>query len=193
MCDTYLGKVLDAMDELDLWKDTLLIVNTDHGFLLGEHDWWAKVAQPFYEEVAHYATLYLGPASGRGGVSAAVRWCRPLTCPRRSWSTSASRSRAICRAYRCVRPSPMTRPVRAAGLFGLHGAQGERHGWPLCLHARASQPGEQAAVRVHADAGAYAPHLRRRRTAGDRFWQSRSRSPKDARRCRSRGPQLAGP
>ena len=42
MCDAYLGKVLDLMDELDLWKDTLLIVNTDHGFLLGEHDWWAK-------------------------------------------------------------------------------------------------------------------------------------------------------
>jgi arylsulfatase A-like enzyme len=53
MCDTYLGKVLDLMDELDLWQDTLLIVNTDHGFLLGEHDWWAKMVQPFYEEVAH--------------------------------------------------------------------------------------------------------------------------------------------
>lgn len=53
MCDNYLGKVLDLMDELDLWKDTLLIVNTDHGFLLGEHDWWAKMVQPIYNEVAH--------------------------------------------------------------------------------------------------------------------------------------------
>ena len=42
MCDSYLGKVLDAMDEYDLWKDTMLIVNTDHGFLLGEHDWWGR-------------------------------------------------------------------------------------------------------------------------------------------------------
>ncbi|MCB0143392.1 MAG: sulfatase-like hydrolase/transferase, partial [Caldilineaceae bacterium] len=53
MCDAYLGKVLDMMDELNLWDDTMLIVNTDHGFLLGEHDWWAKMVQPLYQEVAH--------------------------------------------------------------------------------------------------------------------------------------------
>lgn len=28
------------MDRYDLWKDTILIMNTDHGFLLSEHDWW---------------------------------------------------------------------------------------------------------------------------------------------------------
>ena len=39
MCDYYLGIILDKMDEHDMWKDTMLIVNTDHGFMLGEHDW----------------------------------------------------------------------------------------------------------------------------------------------------------
>jgi hypothetical protein len=63
MCDTYLGKVLDLMDSLDLWKDTLLIVNTDHGFLLGEHDWWAKIVQPFYNEVAHTPLFIWDPRS----------------------------------------------------------------------------------------------------------------------------------
>ncbi len=63
MCDAYLGKVLDLMDELDLWNDTLLIVNTDHGFLLGEHDWWAKMAQPFYQEVAHMPLFIWDPRS----------------------------------------------------------------------------------------------------------------------------------
>ncbi|MDF1515499.1 MAG: sulfatase, partial [Anaerolineae bacterium] len=53
MCDTYMGKVLDMMDDLNLWEDTLLLVCTDHGFLLGEHDWWAKCVQPFYNDVAH--------------------------------------------------------------------------------------------------------------------------------------------
>ncbi len=53
MCDHYLGKVLDTFDRLNLWEDTMLIVNTDHGFLLGEHDWWAKCVQPFYNEIAH--------------------------------------------------------------------------------------------------------------------------------------------
>ena len=52
MCDYHLGRVMDAMDRLGMWEDTMLIVNTDHGFLLGEHDWWAKCAMPFYNEIA---------------------------------------------------------------------------------------------------------------------------------------------
>ena len=52
-CDQQLGRVLDVFDEHDLWQDTLLLVNTDHGFLMGEHDWWAKVVTPFFQEVAH--------------------------------------------------------------------------------------------------------------------------------------------
>lgn len=35
MCDRNLGKILDKMDEYNLWEDTMLIVNTDHGFMLG--------------------------------------------------------------------------------------------------------------------------------------------------------------
>jgi hypothetical protein len=53
MCDHYLGKVMDLMDVLKLWDDTMLIVCTDHGFLLGEHDWWAKSAMPWYDELIH--------------------------------------------------------------------------------------------------------------------------------------------
>lgn len=53
MCDEYLGKVLDVMDEHAMWDDTMLIVNTDHGFLMGEHNWWGKSAQPIYQEIVH--------------------------------------------------------------------------------------------------------------------------------------------
>ena len=53
MCDHYLGKVLDIMDKYNLWKDTLLIVNTDHGYILGEHGWWGKMKMPFFNEVAN--------------------------------------------------------------------------------------------------------------------------------------------
>jgi arylsulfatase A-like enzyme len=52
-CDYCLGLVLDKMDELNLWEDTMLIVNTDHGFFLGEHDWWGKGVMPDYEELTH--------------------------------------------------------------------------------------------------------------------------------------------
>lgn len=67
MCDRNLGRVLDTMDRFDLWKDTMLIVNTDHGFLLGEHGWWAKCVQPFYEEVARTPLFIWDPRSGVAG------------------------------------------------------------------------------------------------------------------------------
>ena len=52
-CDQQLGRVLDAFDKYDLWRDTMLLVNTDHGLLMGEHDWWAKMMTPFFQEIAH--------------------------------------------------------------------------------------------------------------------------------------------
>lgn len=52
-CDQQLGRLLDVFDEHDLWADTMLLVNTDHGFLMGEHDWWAKVVTPFFHEITH--------------------------------------------------------------------------------------------------------------------------------------------
>ena len=63
MCDHYLGKVLDKMDEYNLWEDTMLIVNTDHGFLLGEHGWWSKSVMPVYEEISHTPLFVYDPRS----------------------------------------------------------------------------------------------------------------------------------
>ncbi len=53
MMDCYLGKVIDLFDELALWDNTILIVNTDHGFLLGEHDMMGKNFPPLYDEIIH--------------------------------------------------------------------------------------------------------------------------------------------
>ena len=64
MCDASLGRVLDAMDEHGLWDDTMLIVNTDHGFLLGEHGWWAKSVQPWFNELVHLPMFLWDPRSG---------------------------------------------------------------------------------------------------------------------------------
>lgn len=52
-CDEQLGRVLDFMDAHDMWQDTMLVVSTDHGFLLGEHEWWAKNKMPCFSEIAH--------------------------------------------------------------------------------------------------------------------------------------------
>jgi arylsulfatase A-like enzyme len=65
MCDHYLGKVLDAMDANNLWEDTMLIVNTDHGYLLGEKGWWSKTVMPVYNEIAHIPFFCWDPRSGK--------------------------------------------------------------------------------------------------------------------------------
>ncbi len=65
MCDHNLGKVLDAFDKHDMWEDTMLIVNTDHGFLLSDHGWWGKNVQPFFNEVANIPLFIWDPRSQR--------------------------------------------------------------------------------------------------------------------------------
>ncbi len=61
MCDHTLGRLIDKLDELNLWMDTMLIVNTDHGFLLSEHDYWAKCMMPFYNEISHIPMFIWDP------------------------------------------------------------------------------------------------------------------------------------
>ncbi len=120
MCDHYLGKVLDLMDEFSLWDDTMLIVNTDHGFLLGEHDWWAKMVQPFYEEVSHPPLFIWDPRSRRQGER-----CDALV-------QMIDMPATLLEYFGVDRPAAMlgvplretlatNKPVRDAAIFGIHG------------------------------------------------------------------------
>lgn len=61
MCDEQFGRLLDAFDELDLWKETCLILTTDHGFLLTEHDWWGKNRMPYYTEISRIPLMIAHP------------------------------------------------------------------------------------------------------------------------------------
>ena len=68
LCDFLLGQMLDYFDAHDMWKDTALVVTTDHGFLLGEHDFWAKNRMNLYQEIAHIPLFVHDPRQpGRGG------------------------------------------------------------------------------------------------------------------------------
>lgn len=64
MCDEYFGKLLDYFDTHNLWDDTCLILTTDHGYLLSEHDWWAKNVMPYYEEISHIPLIVHHPGLG---------------------------------------------------------------------------------------------------------------------------------
>ena len=120
MCDEQLGKVLDLMDELQMWSDTMLIVCTDHGFLLGEHDWWAKNVQPWYNEVAHTPLFIWDPRSGGAGER------------RQSLVQMIDFPATLLEFFGLPLPPDMRgvplketlvddRPVREAALFGVHG------------------------------------------------------------------------
>jgi hypothetical protein len=67
--------LLDYFDRHELWKDTVLILSTDHGFLLGEHDMWGKLIMPFYNEIAHIPLFVHHPDHA----ASAGRRCSALT------------------------------------------------------------------------------------------------------------------
>ena len=64
MCDEYFGKLLDLFDEHDMWENTCLLLTTDHGYLLSEHEWWAKNRMPYYEEISHIPLMIAHPNMG---------------------------------------------------------------------------------------------------------------------------------
>ncbi|MGW3566087.1 sulfatase [Streptomyces sp. NPDC000941] len=118
MCDRSLGRVLDLMDELDLWTDTLLIVNTDHGLLLGEKNWWGKSVQPWYNELVHLPLFVWDPRTGAAGER------------REALVQTIDLAPTLLDFFGVDRPAdtqgvplPVAadEPVREAGLFGIHG------------------------------------------------------------------------
>jgi arylsulfatase A-like enzyme len=123
MCDAYLGEVLKLFDELKLWDDTMLIVWTDHGFMLGEHDCWAKVWQPFYEEVAHTPFFIWDPRTRIAGQrrQALVQPAIDLGPTILDFFGLQPTRDMLGKNLAPVITDDT--PVRQAGIFGLHGAQ----------------------------------------------------------------------
>ena len=61
MIDRWLGTVLDALDETEQWDDTLVILVSDHGHYLGEHDRWGKPPSAVYDVLGHIPLIVCGP------------------------------------------------------------------------------------------------------------------------------------
>lgn len=123
LCDQYVSHILDAMDEFDLWQDTLLVVWTDHGFCLGEHDCWAKCWLPFYEEIARTPFFLWDPRVGLKGQSR-----QSLVQPAIDLGPTLLDFFGLAPTERmtghCLRPViESDQPVRETALFGMFGAQ----------------------------------------------------------------------
>ena len=64
--DTDLQQLLDGMDQLDLWKDTVVIFTADHGEMAGDHG-GIRGKGPFaYEGNAHVPLIIVHPNYPRG-------------------------------------------------------------------------------------------------------------------------------
>jgi arylsulfatase A-like enzyme len=121
MCDRSLGRVLDFMDEHDMWDDTMLIVNTDHGFLLGEHGWWGKSVMPWFDETIHTPLFLWDPRTQerdvrRSSLVATIDLAPTLLDFFGLEPTSDMQGRPL---------QPVVAddtPVREATLFGVHGS-----------------------------------------------------------------------
>jgi hypothetical protein len=55
------------MDAKGMWEDTLLMVSTDHGFLLGEHNRWAKNIPTMWNEIARTPFFVWDPRTRQQG------------------------------------------------------------------------------------------------------------------------------
>ncbi|WP_409967997.1 sulfatase [Bengtsoniella intestinalis] len=120
MCDRSLGRVLDFMDAHNMWDDTMLILNADHGLMVGEKDWWAKSVMPCYNEISNLPFYIWDPrnkATGR----------------RQSLAQTIDIPPTLLDFFGLPIPTemqgkPLTpvvendTPIRDVGLFGYHGS-----------------------------------------------------------------------
>ena len=80
LVDRWIGRVIEKLDDLAMWDDTILVITTDHGMSLGEHGRTGKSNIhpddsrfcPIYPEVSHIPFL-IAAADVPSGVSLDLR------------------------------------------------------------------------------------------------------------------------
>ena len=74
LVDRWLGRILQKIDDLGLWENSIVVFTTDHGMSLGEHNRTGKSninekddrCWPVYPEIAHIPFMIAAPGLPRG-------------------------------------------------------------------------------------------------------------------------------
>ena len=64
--DRWMGHLFDALDRLDLWKDTLVILTTDHATFNGDHGRIGKLQTHEFDAVGHIPFIMAHPTVAHG-------------------------------------------------------------------------------------------------------------------------------
>lgn len=83
LVDRWIGKLLQRIDDMGLFDNTMIMFITDHGFLIGEHRFIGKVLLtqpisfqiPLYQEIAHTPSFVWIPGMEPGRTSAFIQPC----------------------------------------------------------------------------------------------------------------------
>jgi len=63
--DSNIGRLLAHLDRTDAWSNTLVVLMGDHGFNLGEHNWWQK--NVLFEESLQTPLIVVAPDNNKPG------------------------------------------------------------------------------------------------------------------------------
>ena len=67
MTDKHFGKLIDKLKELNLYEDTMVIMTTDHGYFLGERNYFGKNFMHSYNEVSNIPLIVHLPKGNMAG------------------------------------------------------------------------------------------------------------------------------
>ena len=69
MTDHWLGMLLDRLHELNLERETVILLVGDHGILLGEHGWTGKISTALYPALTRVPLIVVHPDRRRAGTA----------------------------------------------------------------------------------------------------------------------------
>ena len=67
MTDLWLGRLLDRLHDKDLERETVILLVSDHGVLLGEHGWTGKVQTALYPALINVPFIVVDPRRRHAG------------------------------------------------------------------------------------------------------------------------------